>query len=168
MFVFCWADIGAHSCTCKLKGVRLSTVGERLREERDRLDLSQTAFAELGGVQKRAQINYEKDERHPDAGYLAAIAAANVDVLYVLTGKRMAKPVPGGAEPVGPTMTRLIDTPRLERIVELLETAAAKSGKQWPSKRLFALAAEVYNVLADEAALDERKVDRILKLVVNR
>ena len=33
---------------------------------------------------------------------------------------------------------------------------------------LVVLAAEVYNVLADEPALDEPKVERILKLVVNR
>lgn len=65
----------------------MSTIGERLREERERLGLSQPAFAEVGGVQKRAQINYEKDERHPDAAYLAAVAEAGVDVLYVLTGQ---------------------------------------------------------------------------------
>ena len=68
-------------------GDRLCTFGERLREERERLGLSQTAFAEAGGVQKRAQINYEKADRLPDAAYLAAIAAIGVDVLYVITGK---------------------------------------------------------------------------------
>ncbi|UQY37315.1 helix-turn-helix transcriptional regulator [Pseudomonas fulva] len=168
MFVFCWADIGARTCTCQLKGVRLSTIGERLREERDRLDLSQTAFAELGGVQKRAQINYEKDDRHPDAGYLAAIAAANVDVLYVLTGERLVRPESIEPAVAGPTTIGVIDTQRLERIVELLEASASKVGKQWPARRLVSMAAEVYNVLADEVTLDEPKVDRILKLVVNR
>lgn len=69
----------------------------RLRDERERLGLSQTAFAEVGGVQKRAQINYEKDERHPDAGYLAAVAAVGVDVLYILTGQRSSPPVIGEA-----------------------------------------------------------------------
>lgn len=66
----------------------MSTVGERLREERDRLGMSQTAFAEAGGVQKRAQINYEKDERSPDARYLIALFGLNVDVMYVLTSQR--------------------------------------------------------------------------------
>jgi transcriptional regulator with XRE-family HTH domain len=84
----CVADDGVHSCTCQALGDQLNTIGERLREERERLGLSQPAFAEVGGVQKRAQINYEKDERHPDAAYLAAVAAAGVDVLYVLTGQR--------------------------------------------------------------------------------
>ena len=71
----------------------------RLREERERLGFSQEAFGVLGGVQKRAQINYEKGERHPDSAYLAAIAAAGADVLYILTGQRA-----GGVKPA-PTLT---------------------------------------------------------------
>lgn len=66
----------------------MSTVGSRLREERDALGLTQEAFGRLGGVQKRAQITYEADERSPDAAYLSALATHGVDVLYVLTGAR--------------------------------------------------------------------------------
>lgn len=50
--------------------------------------MSQERFGEVGGVQKRAQINYEKGERNPDSAYLSAIAAAGADVLYILTGQR--------------------------------------------------------------------------------
>ncbi len=63
-------------------------IGERLREERERLGLSQPAFGEIGGVQKLAQSNYEQGKRAPDADYLAAIAGAGVDVRYVITGER--------------------------------------------------------------------------------
>lgn len=66
----------------------MSTLEDRLIEERKRFGLSQAAFGEAGGVQKRAQINYEKGERHPDAAYLERLAAIGVDVLYVLTGRR--------------------------------------------------------------------------------
>lgn len=62
--------------------------GDRLRSERERLGLNQTEFGQLGGVKKLAQINYEKGDRQPDAAYLAAIAAAGADVLYILTGSR--------------------------------------------------------------------------------
>lgn len=165
--------------TSQVFGVRLSTIGERLREERDRLGLNQTAFAEAGGVQKRAQVNYEKDERHPDAGYLAAIATAGADVLYILTGSRQVMtdrsnpPMSAGlTETTNPVTASswvpLIDAERLARIVDLLEAYASRAGRRWPAKRLVAVAAEVYNVLADEPALDEPKVERILKLVVNR
>lgn len=50
--------------------------------------MNQTEFAQLGSVGKTTQINYEKGERFPDAAYLAAVASAGVDVLYVVTGKR--------------------------------------------------------------------------------
>ncbi len=66
----------------------MSTTGNRLREARETLRMSQTAFAETAGVSKRAQINYEQGERAPDADYLARIADAGCDVLYILTGQK--------------------------------------------------------------------------------
>lgn len=61
---------------------------ERLRTERERLELSQQGLAEKCGVTARSQRNYESGERNPDSVYLAAIAAAGADVLYILTGQR--------------------------------------------------------------------------------
>ncbi|MCY1295835.1 hypothetical protein D9M71_116230 [compost metagenome] len=66
----------------------MSTIGDRLREERERLGFSQTVFAETGGVQKRAQINYEQGERFPGVDYLAAVAKLGVDAQYIVTGER--------------------------------------------------------------------------------
>lgn len=63
-------------------------LGIRLKEERVRLGFNQADFAALAGVAKTSQFNYEKGERSPDAAYLAAMAAAGVDVLYVVTGER--------------------------------------------------------------------------------
>ena len=87
----------------------MSTIGERLKEERVRLDLSQTALGEACGVTKQSQINYEKNERAPDALYLAALAAAGADVLYILTGARAAAP-PG--PPLAPDEAALLDNYR--------------------------------------------------------
>ena len=69
-------------------------ISERLKAERERLGLSQEAFGLVGGVQKRAQIHYEKGERNPDSAYLAAIAGIGADVLYILTGDRDMEPPP--------------------------------------------------------------------------
>ncbi len=63
-------------------------IGERLREERERLGCSQEKLGAIGGVQKRAQINYEAGERQPDAAYLRGVAQVGVDVQYVLLGVR--------------------------------------------------------------------------------
>lgn len=64
----------------------MNTPWERLKNERERLGLSQKAFAEMGGVHRRSQLNYEKGERKPDTKYLEGIAAAGADVAYILTG----------------------------------------------------------------------------------
>lgn len=66
----------------------MSSIGDRLREERERLGLSQAAFGALGGVLKQAQFNYEKSERFPDAAYLEAVHKAGADTHYVITGER--------------------------------------------------------------------------------
>lgn len=66
----------------------MSTFGDRLKEERERLRMTQTGLGELGGVRKQAQLHYEKNERFPDSNYLTAVATAGVDVAYVLTGMR--------------------------------------------------------------------------------
>ncbi|WP_084161950.1 helix-turn-helix domain-containing protein [Methylocaldum szegediense] len=62
--------------------------GKRLKEERERLGLSQSKFAEACGVKKTAQYTYEKGTRRPDYGYLEAAERLGVDTLYLMTGTR--------------------------------------------------------------------------------
>ena len=64
----------------------MSGIGVRLRQERERLGLSQKTFGEIGGVEANAQGKYENGDRAPKADYLSRVAARGVDVLYVLTG----------------------------------------------------------------------------------
>jgi transcriptional regulator with XRE-family HTH domain len=71
----------------------MSGIGARIREERERLGLSQRAFGEIGGVEPNAQGKYESGDRTPKADYLANVAAKGVDVLYVLTGSRTPTPI---------------------------------------------------------------------------
>lgn len=63
-------------------------IGDRLKEERERLGFSQTEFSAVAGASKNSQYNYEKGDRSPDANYLAAVAEKGVDILYVVTGER--------------------------------------------------------------------------------
>ena len=86
----------------------MKNIGARLRQERKRLGLSQREVGLLGGVAANAQGKYESGDRAPKADYLAALARAGVDVLYVLTSRRVsasqldgafAKVEPGAASP---------------------------------------------------------------------
>ena len=63
--------------------------GARLAEERKRLGLKQAEFAALVGTDVPKQSLYENDRRELRADYLARLADAQVDVVYVLTGQRM-------------------------------------------------------------------------------
>ncbi|ARL36027.1 helix-turn-helix domain-containing protein [Burkholderia pseudomallei] len=67
-----------------------NSVGARLREERTRLGLSQTAFADVAGITKTTQGNYETNKRSPDATYLSTVSRHGVDIQYVVTGQRAA------------------------------------------------------------------------------
>lgn len=84
------------------------SIGERLRDVRTAMGLSQTEFAEIAaaagvpGATRQSQANYEKGRQVPSAAYMAALAAAGVDVLYVLTGQRMNS----GEAPSGPAVNR--------------------------------------------------------------
>lgn len=61
--------------------------GERLKEERKRLGLSQEEFAERAGIKRLAQSQYENEVRDPRKSYLAAINALGVHLYYLLFGK---------------------------------------------------------------------------------
>lgn len=63
------------------------SIGSRLREERERLNMKQEDFATACGVRRRAQSSYESDTRSPDANYLEAAAKIGVDISYVIYGK---------------------------------------------------------------------------------
>lgn len=63
--------------------------GKRLKSERERLGLNQSQFAELCGVGRTAQFNYERGERNPSSIYLDAAGRLGVDLMYVATGKRL-------------------------------------------------------------------------------
>lgn len=57
--------------------------GSRLREERERLGLSQAQFAEVGGVARTTQNIYESDIRSPDVAYLGKLRDIGVDASYL-------------------------------------------------------------------------------------
>jgi len=63
-------------------------VGERLREERERLGKNQTDFGVSAGVSRGTQKAYELESSSPDVRYLSGLQELGVDVHYVLTGTR--------------------------------------------------------------------------------
>ena len=69
-------------------GVFMSMLGERLKNEREKLGLSQEQLGAIGGVKKLAQFRYESGETFPNAQYLTEVSKVGIDVNYVLFGTR--------------------------------------------------------------------------------
>jgi transcriptional regulator with XRE-family HTH domain len=91
--------------------------GERLAEERKRLGQRQAEFARRVGTDVPKQSLYENDRRELRAEYLARLVEADVDVVYVLTGRR------SGAEWLGSDASDLLSAylalpPELRRVLE--------------------------------------------------
>lgn len=130
----------------------LVSFGERLREERLRLDLSQTAFGATAGVTKKSQMLYEAGERSPDGVYLAAIAAAGADVLYILTGS------PSNLV-AGPTSG--MDMPRFQLAIEAVEEGLVAAKRTMKPVKKAELFLAVYDMMGEPSVTKAR----VLKLV---
>lgn len=107
----------------------VDSIGQRLREERERLGYSQEAFAALASASRPTQFNYESGKRAPDSIYLSAIAAAGADVLYILTGSR------SGAPALNPRQRALLDnydntSEEGKKVIEGTASLAAKSPRK--------------------------------------
>ena len=64
------------------------SIGQRLKEERERIGLSQEQLGIVGGVKKLAQFRYENGDTYPNAQYLTEVVKIGIDVNYVLFGVR--------------------------------------------------------------------------------
>ncbi len=93
--------------------------GARLAEERKRIGLNQKDFAEIGGVTKTSQVNYESGERSPNVDYLQAITSAGVDVQYIITGVRLVETGENEMSKAKPPCAEI--SPRIAKMAELLD-----------------------------------------------
>ncbi|AVO33660.1 helix-turn-helix domain-containing protein [Ottowia oryzae] len=105
-------------------------MGERIKEERERLNFNQAQFADLAGATRKTLFNWETGVAAPNANALAVWAGHGLDVLYVVTGQR-SQPVPPTAT-LPPRQRALLDNfehtdEEGKRHVEQAALLAAKS-----------------------------------------
>lgn len=62
--------------------------GQRLKDERTRLGLTQPMLAEYVGSAKRTVVDWEQEKSSPTAKQLMAMQGMGVDTHYLLTGQR--------------------------------------------------------------------------------
>jgi len=68
------------------------SMGERIRNEREKIGLQRKELAEKMGVSDTTQGNYEKNRKAPDAKYLEQMAELGADVQYIITGNPTLRP----------------------------------------------------------------------------
>lgn len=138
-------------------------IGVRLKEVREALALSQTEFAQIAekagvpGATRQSQAKYEKGLAMPGAAYLAAIAAAGADVLYILTGQRNGGAATDPAEQVLLDSYRRCSAPARTNLIQTAALLAAGIGVQTSTatpapRRTTAKAAHSTTVIAKGAA----------------
>lgn len=66
----------------------------RLKEERQRLGLTQPEFAKVADASKRTVVDWEKGVSAPNGFQLSALACIGIDVQYIITGQRSANLLP--------------------------------------------------------------------------
>lgn len=66
------------------------SIGERIRQERDRLGETQDEWARHTGIHRNTQAKYEKGDAVPDVNYLTAIDELGADIDFIRTGERRA------------------------------------------------------------------------------
>lgn len=136
------------------------SLGERLREERERLGFSQADFAELVGASRKSQIRWEKDESAPSADSISLWANVGLDVLYLITGQ--AQKLSSKTQ-----KSSKIDEILLGKIVHKLDLLAKQANRRWTPSELVLQSSKIYNFLIKESAVDDDRIDNVLKLVVN-
>ncbi len=101
---------------------------------------------------------YERGIAVPGGDVFAAFAQHGANVQFILTGERgVYSDMPAGA----------LDAELLAKIVLKLEVLAKDAGRRWTSAELVLQSAKIYNFLIKEPAVDNDRIDSVLKLVIN-
>lgn len=81
-------------------------IGTRLKEERDRLGLKAADFSQFGDWPVRTVYGWEAGKATPKAEFFADVEPLGLDVNYIITGRRLSKPLTGpAAAPAGDSDT---------------------------------------------------------------
>ncbi|WFQ80018.1 hypothetical protein PXH59_02165 [Xenorhabdus sp. SF857] len=67
----------------------MSTMGSRITEERNRLNINQSTFETFIGCPRNSLHRYEQDEIPLEGVHLQRLTAIGFDTLYIITGSRM-------------------------------------------------------------------------------
>ncbi|QOJ20317.1 MAG: helix-turn-helix transcriptional regulator [Gammaproteobacteria bacterium] len=128
-------------------------IGERFKEERKLLGISQTELAESLGASRRSIIDWEKGVATANAEVLSSFHKLGADILYILTGKREHKKI-----------TSIDDKDRLQLAIEAVEEGLEAIQKKLPANKKAELIVAAYDLITEPGNAGE-KVVKLIRLV---
>ena len=133
----------------------LSEFGARLREEREKLELTQEDFARLGGVQKLSQHKYEKGERSPSIEYLNSLEPYGVNIDYLFDGRKNKVSTSG------------IDISLMHGIIFELDNSLLRAGVTISANKKARIIAMLYQAFHVTGHVDTSVVDEAVMIAVD-
>ncbi|MGL5026218.1 MAG: helix-turn-helix domain-containing protein [Shewanella oncorhynchi] len=117
-------DICTDIRASKYLGVEIHPlIANRLKDERQRLGLTQEGLAEIAGAKRRTLQDWERGLSSPTAVQLCAFSAIGVDVQYIITGQRQQSGI--GETAVHQAVLDAVDLLSLEDKVNAAQLAKA-------------------------------------------
>lgn len=107
--------------------------GLRLRQERQRLGLTQAEFAAKASINRVSQIFYEKGKNWPPREYIESISALGVDLIFLLHGQRL-----------GAIIEAALDLTLLTDIFQTLDDMEVECGTRLPPQVRAKIFAAIY------------------------
>lgn len=133
-------------------------VGERLKQARVRLGLTQQALADRGGISRVTQVSYESGNgADPGTAYLKAVQEIGIDVPYVLFGHGGEDILKAGGAECG------INWPLLQQVHEDVEYFCLRAAPTCPTRYRWKLTREIYEIVVvnerSESTHDGSEID---------
>jgi transcriptional regulator with XRE-family HTH domain len=116
---------------------KTQNIGNRLRQERQRLELTVEALAKSLGVHKNSVLGYEADQSIPSCSIIPRLRAAGVDWIYVMSGQRIQEIAADG-----------FDWGLLKELHSLLSSEIGDRRLQVPSDQFVELLRAAYTMAA--------------------
>ena len=127
--------------------------GERLRAERQRLGLTQTALGELGGVSKTSVVGYEAGDYTPEVAFLAGVAEGGVDPIFVLQG-----------EPAETFVADKFNWALAAELCSLVDAWAEARSVPTPAGARWQLIEHFYRQLCAKGTIDDRLIEATFRV----
>ncbi|GEQ77441.1 hypothetical protein CTTA_4446 [Comamonas testosteroni] len=132
--------------------MNLQEFGGRLAATRTSLQLTQDEMADRLGVSKRSYCAYEAGDTSPNAKILAALAECDVDLAYLLTGRKSQHSV--AQEP--------LNTELLVQVIDGLEKLLTQTHRKLTPAAKAQQIVAIYSAFAADQTNDPKTIDQLI------